>query len=108
MAKSKSSSKNSNKSSRDQILGLLAFIAMFLNFIYWIICIINNQGWITIGGRLISVMQFIATILLTVVVLVVAYQWAKKQQKTWYVLYWVFAIISVLAILVGFGTNLAN
>ncbi len=103
MAKSKSS-----KSGRDQILGLLAFIAMFLNFIYWIICIINNQGWITIGGSLINIMQFIATILLTAVVLVVAYQWAKKQQKTWYILYWIFAIISVLAILVGFGTNLAN
>ncbi len=100
--------KSSSKSSRDQILGLLAFIAMFINFIYWIICIINNQGWITIGGRLISVMQFVATILLTVVVLVIAYDWAKRQKKTWYIIYWIFAIITILAILVGFGTNLAN
>lgn len=97
-----------SKSDNKAILGLLAFVAMFLNFIYWIICIINNQGWITISGTLINLMQFIATVLLTIVVLIVAYGWAKGQKKVWYILFWVFAIISILAICAGLGSNLAN
>jgi hypothetical protein len=98
----------SSKKSNATTLGLLAFVAMFINFVYWIICIINNQGWITIGGRFIDVMLFISTCLLTAVVLIVAYGWAKGQSKVWYIFYWVFAIITILAICVGFGTNLAN
>lgn len=94
--------KNSN------LLGLLAFIAMFINFIYWIICIINNQGWITIGGRIIDLAEFIAIILLTIVVLFVSYDWAKGQKKVWFYFWIAFAVISVLAICIGFGTNLAN
>ena len=96
------SKKNNN------ILGLLAFIAMFINFVYWLICIINNQGWITINGKLISIMLFVATCLLTAVVLIVAYGWAKAQTKVWYILFWVFAIISICAIVLGLGSNLAN
>lgn len=96
------SKKNSN------VLGLLAFIAMFINFIYWLIQIINQQGWITINGRLIDVAQFIATVLLTIVVLVVSYDWAKKQKQVWFILWIVFAVITVLAICIGFGSNLAN
>lgn len=96
------SKKNSN------VLGLLAFIAMFINFIYWLIQIINERGWITINGRLIDVAQFIATVLLTIVVLVVSYDWAKKQKQVWFILWIVFAVITVLAICIGFGSNLAN
>lgn len=96
------SKKNSN------VLGLLAFIAMFINFIYWLIQIINQQGWITINGRLIDVAQFIATVLLTIVVLVVSYDWAKKQKQVWFILWIIFAVITVLAICIGFGSNLAN
>ena len=96
------SKKNSN------VLGLLAFIAMFINFIYWLIQIINQQGWITINGRLIDVAQFIATVLLTIVVLVVSYDWAKKQKQVWFILWIIFAVITVLAICTGFGSNLAN
>ena len=96
------SKKNSN------VLGLLAFIAMFNDFIYWLIQIINQQGWITINGRLIDVAQFIATVLLTIVVLVVSYDWAKKQKQVWFILWIIFAVITVLAICIGFGSNLAN
>lgn len=96
----------SKKSSN--MLGLIAFIAMFINFVYWIISIINSRGWINISGRLIDISLFIATVFLTIVVLVVAYDWAKSQSKVWYILFWVFAIITVLAIVLGLGSNLAN
>ena len=97
-----SSKKNNN------LLGLIAFIAMFINFVYWVIQIINKQDLVTINGRLISIAQFVATILLTIVVLVVSYSWAKGQKKAWFICWVVFAIITILAILVGFGSNLAN
>ena len=90
------------------LLGLIAFIAMFINLIYWLICIINKQGWITIGGRIIDIAQFIATIFLTIVVLVVSYDWAKGQKKIWFYFWIAFAVITVLAICIGFGSNLAN
>lgn len=90
------------------LLGLIAFIAMFINFIYWIICIINDKGWITIGGRIIDIAHFIANIFLTIVVLVVSYDWAKGQKKIWFYFWIAFAVITVLAICIGFGSNLAN
>ena len=90
------------------LLGLIAFIAMFINFIYWLICIINKQEWVTIGGRIIDIAQFIATIFLTIVVLVVSYDWAKGQKKIWFYFWIAFAVITVLAICIGFGSNLAN
>lgn len=90
------------------LLGLIAFIAMFINFIYWLICIINKQGWVTIGGRIIDIAYFIANILLTIVVLVVSYDWAKGQKKIWFYFWIAFAVITVLAICIGIGSNLAN
>lgn len=90
------------------LLGLCAFVAMVLNFINWCIQVINNMGWVTIGGSLLGIMSAVASLLLTGVVLVVAYDFASRQTKGWKILYWVLAIITILSILVGLGSNFAK
>ncbi|MDE7100361.1 MAG: hypothetical protein K2O05_00730, partial [Anaeroplasmataceae bacterium] len=62
---------------------------------------------VTIGGRPIQdIITWIASILLLIVALFSAYDYASKQTKFWRILFWVLAIISVLAIF--FGLSLPN
>lgn len=95
------------KSNRS-ILGLLAFVALVLNFVFWIIKMINHFGWITIGGTVINALTLIASILLTIVVLAIAYDYAKARKGTT-IFWWICAIITVLSMILGSGfINLAK
>lgn len=89
-------------------IGMFAFGAILLNVIAWLISVICSAANITlaINGRSIpSLLTGISSIILLLVVLVVAYDFAKRQTKGWRIFYWVVAIVSLLAIFFGVGIN---
>ena len=88
--------------------GMFAFGAILLNVIAWGISLICDAFEITlaINGRSVpALLTGIASLVLLLVVLVVAYDFAKRQSKGWRIFYWVVAIISLLAIFFGVGVN---
>ncbi len=89
-------------------IGMFAFAAIVLNVIAWGISLICDAFDITfaIAGRNVpTLLTGIASLILLLVVLVVAYDFAKKQTKGWRIFYWVVAIVSLLAIFFGVGVN---
>lgn len=90
-----------SRKGRTGYLGMFAFAAMILNAIAWIIKIVLDALKVdnTVGGILTGV----ASILLLIVALVSAYDYASRQTKGWRILFWVLAIISLLSIFLGLG-----
>lgn len=94
------------KKGRTGYLGMFAFIAILLNAIAWIFSVILNA----IGTKIIvlnqpiqNILTGIAGLLLLIVALFSAYDFAERQTKGWRIIFWILAIISVLAIFFGLG-----
>ncbi|MDE5714929.1 MAG: hypothetical protein K2I42_02235 [Anaeroplasmataceae bacterium] len=91
---------------RTGYLGMFAFAAMILNAIAWIIKIIldaTSSSVVVMGQPLQNVFTAIASILLLIVALVAAYDYAKRQTKGWRIVFWILAIVSLLSIFFGLG-----
>ena len=90
-----------SRKGRTGYLGMFAFAAMILNAVAWIIKIVLDALKVndSVGGILTGV----ASILLLIVALVSAYDYASRQTKGWRILFWVLAIISLLSIFLGLG-----
>lgn len=96
---------------KNSTMGLFAFIAICFNALAWIIDLIFNAFKIDekiAGMSLNGLFTAIASLILTILVLYIAYGYAKKLSKNWRIVYWVIAIVSILAILFGVGFNFAN
>ena len=66
----------SKKSSN--MLGLIAFIAMFINFVYWIISIINSSMYVS---RNYSTFYPLTSNLLNKITLTEEWEWDQKTEK---------------------------
>lgn len=90
------------KKGKTGVLGFLAFGAMILNAIAWLLRTLDITGDVTV------VVDGLASISLVIVALVVAYDFAKRQTSIWRIIYWILAILTVCAILFGVGANFVN
>lgn len=89
-------------------LGLWAFVAIVLNAIAWLWNLIETafKFSVTISGKsLSSILTAIASLALSLIVLLVAHDFAERQSTFWRVLYWILAIATILSILFGIGYN---
>lgn len=94
------------KKGRTGYLGMFAFIAIVLNAIAWIISVILNaigKDIIVLNQPIQNIFTGIAGLLLLIVALFSAYDFAERQTKGWRILFWVLAIVSILAIFFGLG-----
>lgn len=87
-------------------MGFFAFVALIFNALAWLIGTV--LGWFESTARIGSMLSYLASLILTVLVVYVAHGYAKRLTKTWRIIYWVIAIVSILSILVGFGYNFAK
>lgn len=97
-----------SKQGKTGAIGMFAFAAIVLNAIAWLISVLCNALDITFainGHSVPGLLTGIASIILLFVVLIVAYDFAKKQDKGWRIFYWIVAIISLLAVFFGVGYN---
>lgn len=86
---------------RTGYLGMFAFAAMLLNAIAWIIKIVLDA--LKVNNSVGGILTGIASILLLIVVLVSAYDFANRQTKGWRIVFWILAIVSLLSIFLGLG-----
>lgn len=91
---------------KTQTLGFFAYAALIFNAIALLLSMI--LGFFDTTKQIASVLSSLASIILTVLVLYIAYGYAKRLTKTWRIIYWILAIVSILSILVGVGYNFAN
>lgn len=84
-----------NKNTKNSILGLLAFIAI----------IIKSVGFILnkFGGNL-GIISYIGDIILTIVALIVAWGFAKNCSKFFKIVYIVILILVIVSFILGVGT----
>ncbi len=94
------------KKGRTGYLGMFAFIAIVLNAIAWIISVILNaigKDFTVLKQPIQSILTGISGLLLLIVALFSAYDFAERQTKGWRILFWILAIVSLLAIFFGLG-----
>lgn len=91
---------------KTQTLGFFAYAAMIFNALAWLISMILDL--INTASSVSSILKMLASLILTGLVLYVAYGYVKRLTKTWRIIYWILAIVSILAILVGVGVNFAQ
>ncbi len=94
------------KKGKTGYLGMFAFIAIVLNAIAWIISVILNaigNDIKVLNQPIQNIFTGIAGLLLLIVALFSAYDFAERQTKGWRILFWILAIVSVLAIFFGLG-----
>lgn len=87
------------KTGKTGILGLFAFLSIVINAVVWICDCFN------LTGQIFSIAKSVASLLLVVVTLTVAYDFVKRQSTFWRVVYWILAIATICAILFGVGQN---
>lgn len=95
-----------SRKGRTGYLGMFAFAAMLLNAIAWIIKIIldaTSSSVVVFGMPLQNLLTSIASILLLIVALFAAYDFASRQTQGWRILFWILAIVSLLSIFLGLG-----
>lgn len=90
-----------SRKGRTGYLGMFAFAAMILNAIAWIVKIILDA--LKVNNSVGGILTGVASVLLLIVALVSAYDYASRQTKVWRILFWVLAIISLLSIFFGLG-----
>ncbi|MCM1131384.1 MAG: hypothetical protein NC310_07785 [Roseburia sp.] len=90
-----------SRKGRTGYLGMFAFAAMILNAVAWIIKIVLDA--LKVNNSVGGILTGVASILLLIVALVSAYDYANRQTKGWRILFWVLAIISLLSIFLGLG-----
>ena len=86
-------------------LGMVAFIAIIVNAVCWLVIVLNNALNLGMNNRIPNVLSALASLALLIVVAIVAYDFAKHQDKGWRIVYWVIVIISLCAVLFGVGVN---
>lgn len=89
-------------------LGFGAYLALVLNAVAWLLKVIFEQfniDWSIKGYKIPTLLTDISSLVLTIVALIVAHDYASRQTKFWRILYWVLAILSICAILFGVGKN---
>lgn len=98
--------KGTVKTGRSGALGMIAFIAVILVAIAYIFVGLQAAfyawGWSVSFGKIPSILQWISSLMLTGIVVYLSYDFAMKQTKVWRVIWWVLAIIAILAVL-GLG-----
>lgn len=90
-----------SRKGRTGYLGMFAFAAMILNAVAWIIKIVLDA--LKVNNSVGGILTGVASLLLLIVALVSAYDYASRQTKGWRILFWVLAIISLLSIFLGLG-----
>ena len=82
---------------RNNVLGILAFVALFLAGVMKILNATNlNLG--SVG----TVLQIIGELSLVLTVVIAAHPFAKGLKSiVWYIIYWVLAIIAVVGVVYG-------
>lgn len=98
------------KQGKTGVLGLVAFAAICLNALAWLLSCIFEWANISINignASLQSLLTAIANLMLLFVTIFVAHDFASKQSKTWRIIFWVLAISSLLAVFIGVGVNFA-
>lgn len=99
------------KKGRTGYLGMAAFIAVILNALAWLISFICDAANLTFainGHSIPSMLTAIASLLLLIVVIFVAHDFAERQSKFWRIVFWVLAVIAILSIFLGVGVNFFN
>ena len=91
------------KTGRTGIFGLLAYVAICLNAIAWVLRIIAQ--WVGELSSVANICVSISSLFLLAVVIYVSYDFARRQTKGWRILWWVLVIVSLLAVFVGIGVN---
>ena len=86
-------------------LGFGAYLALVLNAVAWVICEQFNINWTINGYKIPTLLTDISSLVLTIVALIVAHDYASRQTMFWRVLYWIIAILTICAILFGVGKN---
>lgn len=82
----------------NNILGVLAFVSLLLSAICMLIVLINNTGWITIGGQIPNLLQLVSYICLVIVVIMVGWSYASTLSNTWRIIYIVIVVLAVLGV----------
>lgn len=95
-----------SKSQERSLAGALAFVSLLISAVLMIICFINNSGWITIGGKVISILQLVSYLSLVVVVVLTGWTYAKTLTKTWRIIYLVIAVLALLGALGFLGIKI--
>lgn len=87
--------KNSSSNNNTSILGLLAFVAI----------IIKSVGFILnkFGGNL-GIISYIGDVILAFIALIIAWGFAKKCSKFFKILYIVILILVIVSFVLGAGT----
>ena len=87
-------------------LGMLAFIAIIIMAVAYIWLGIEkgfNIGPVLINGRSITgILQWVASSLGVVVMVWASYDFASRQTKVWRIIWWVLAVLAILAV-IGLG-----
>ena len=99
------------KKGKTGYLGMFAFVAILINAIAWLFKILHDQWDVSIsirGSQLYNLLLGIGSLILVLVAMVAAHDFAEKQSTFWRVLYWVLAISSIVAIIFGVGVNFFN
>lgn len=98
------------KKGKTGYMGMFAFIAVALNVVAWLLTIIFNavhfEASIS-GMRIDHLLQNIASLILLLVVIFVAHDFAERQTKGWRIFFWILAIAALLSMFfgIGMGTN---
>lgn len=87
--------KKSAATSKNKILGFIAFVVLFISCVCKILSAFN----ISIG-----ILTIISDVCLLIVVIWTAYNFAKTCNKTWRIIFYVLAILSIVS-LVFYGFN---
>ncbi|MDE7106467.1 MAG: hypothetical protein K2O22_04810 [Anaeroplasmataceae bacterium] len=92
------------KTGRTGIFGLLAYAAIILNALAWVLKILADYLWDAFRPFA-NLFVGVASLFLLAVAIYVSYDFAKHQKKCWRILWWVLVIISLVSVFFGIGTN---
>ena len=92
------------KTGKTGIFGLLAFVAIILNAVAWVLQILATYVW-NAFAPFAGLCVGIASLFLLAVTIYVSYDFAKRQKKCWRIVWWVLVVVSLLAVFFGIGAN---
>jgi len=100
------------KTGRTGTIGFIAFIAIIFVAIAYIFvgleAAFDAWGWSFSFGRVPGLLQWLASILMTGIIVYTSYDFAMRQSKPWRIIWWILAIIAILCVLGIGGFNVFN
>jgi hypothetical protein len=100
------------KTGKTGTVGLVAFVAIiFVAVAYLFVglqAMFNAWGWNFNFGRVPGILQWLASILMTGIIIYTSYDFAMRQTKFWRVVWWILAIIAIVCVLGLGGFNAFN